>query len=99
MCSVCHSHTPYGKAFAALGKPLDIITQDACIFYNDHAVYADFGGTALEKDEGRRIAIALGKNKAGILQNHGLITLGASIESAVVWFIMYVVLVLVVNAC
>lgn len=87
---VCHAHTPYGKAFAALGKPLDIITQDGCMFYNDLAHYNDFGGAALESDEGIRIANALGNKKAGILQNHGLITVGKSIESAVLWFIAYV---------
>jgi len=85
--AICHAHTPYGKAFAALGKPLDIITQDGCVFHNDLAHYDDFGGAALESDEGIRIANALGNKKAGILQSHGLITVGKSIESAVLWFI------------
>lgn len=29
-----HSHSIYGRTFCALGKPLDITTQDACAFYN-----------------------------------------------------------------
>lgn len=29
-----HSHSIYGRAFCSLGRPLDIITQDACAFYN-----------------------------------------------------------------
>ena len=29
-----HSHTVYGRAFCALGRELDIITQDSCSFYN-----------------------------------------------------------------
>ena len=29
-----HSHSIYGRSFCALGKPLDIITQDACAFHN-----------------------------------------------------------------
>jgi hypothetical protein len=29
-----HSHSTYGKAFSALGKTLDPISQDACAFYN-----------------------------------------------------------------
>jgi ribulose-5-phosphate 4-epimerase/fuculose-1-phosphate aldolase len=33
-----HSHTLYGRAFSALGKPLDIITQDSCVFYNVSAL-------------------------------------------------------------
>jgi ribulose-5-phosphate 4-epimerase/fuculose-1-phosphate aldolase len=28
-----HSHSTYGKAFSALGKTLDPISQDACVFY------------------------------------------------------------------
>lgn len=63
------------------------MTQDGCMFYNDLAHYNDFGGAALESDEGARIANALGNKKAGILQSHGLITVGKSIESAVLWFI------------
>ena len=28
-----HSHSIYGRTFCALGRPLDITTQDACAFY------------------------------------------------------------------
>ncbi|KAF8305672.1 class II aldolase/adducin domain-containing protein [Clavulina sp. PMI_390] len=86
--AICHAHTPYGKAFAALGKNLEMISQDSCAFYNDVALYSDFGGMVVKEDEGKRIAEALGKCKAGILQSHGLITVASSIEAAVLWFIM-----------
>lgn len=37
-------------------------------------MYQDFGGTVLAKEEGARLAKALGpKNKALILQNHGFV--------------------------
>ena len=42
---------------------------------------------AVELDEGQRIAEAIGKNKAAILQNHGLITVGGTVDEAVWWFI------------
>lgn len=29
-----HSHSVYGRAFATLGKELDMLTQDSCAFYN-----------------------------------------------------------------
>lgn len=29
-----HSHSIYGRAFSALGRELDMITQDSCAFYN-----------------------------------------------------------------
>lgn len=85
--AAAHAHSVYGKAFSCLGKTLDPITQDACAFFEDHAVYTEFGGVAGELDEGARIAKALGKNKAAILQNHGLITVGQSVEEAVWWFV------------
>ncbi|MBW0517766.1 hypothetical protein O181_057481 [Austropuccinia psidii MF-1] len=85
--AACHSHSIYGRAFSTLGITLDITTQDACAFYNDLAIYQGFGGVALAAEEGQRITEALGKKKAAILQNHGLLTTGSSIEAAVWWFI------------
>lgn len=69
------------------GRPLDMITQDSLRFYNDHAVYDSFGGAVLDREEGRRIAKALGSCKAAILQNHGLLTVGGSVDEAAFWFI------------
>lgn len=86
---VCHAHTTYGKAFAAQGKNLEMISQDACVFYNDVAHYSNFGGVSTGGEEGERIAQALGKCKAAILQNHGIISVGSTIESAVLWYIMW----------
>ncbi|NMD25958.1 MAG: class II aldolase/adducin family protein, partial [Actinobacteria bacterium] len=42
--AAAHSHSVHGKAFSSLGIPLDPITQDACIFYNDHTVIQAQGG-------------------------------------------------------
>jgi len=82
-----HSHSLYGKAFCALGRPLDIITQDSCAFYNDHVVYDQFNGVVLSDVEGKQIAKALGPSKAALLMNHGLLTVGTSIESTIYWFV------------
>ena len=82
-----HSHSTYGRAFSTLGCKLAPLTQDACAFHGDHAIYDDFGGVAVELDEGTRIAEALGPHKAAILANHGLITVGRTVDEAVWWFI------------
>ncbi|KAJ5939988.1 class II aldolase/adducin domain protein [Penicillium verrucosum] len=82
-----HSHSVHGRAFCALGQPLDMISQDACAFYNDHVVYDQFNGIVLSSEEGKRIASELGTKKAALLQNHGLLTVGKSIEEAVFWFV------------
>lgn len=81
--AACHTHSPYGKAYSAFGKPLEMINQDACTLYNSHCVYTDFGGVAIEKEEGEAIAKAAGdKNKCIILQNHGLLTTGETVDEA-----------------
>ncbi|KAJ9365692.1 class II aldolase/adducin N-terminal [Paecilomyces variotii] len=85
--AACHAHSVHGKAFSVFGRELDMITQDALRFYKSHAVYTDFGGVVLDREEGKRIAKALGKGKAAILQNHGLLTVGRSIDEAAFWFI------------
>ena len=85
--AAAHSHSVYGKAFSALGKTLDPLTQDACAFYQDHVLFDDFSGVVLEDNEGERIAAALGDCKAAILQNHGLLTVADSIEAAAWWYI------------
>jgi len=85
--AAAHAHSMYGKSWAALGRPLDPITQDACAFYEDHAVFEDYTGVVYQTSEGDRIAQTLGRSKAIILRNHGLLTVGESVESAVWWFI------------
>ncbi|MHA7680440.1 class II aldolase/adducin family protein [Cupriavidus sp. PET2-C1] len=85
--AAAHSHSTYGRAWSTLGRTLDPLTQDVCAFYNDHALYDDFGGVVVELDEGQRIANALGSNKAAILQNHGLLTVGKTVDEAAWWFI------------
>jgi len=85
--AAAHSHSLYGKAWSSLGRKLDPLTQDACAFYNDHGLYDDFRGVVLDEDEGLRVGAALGDNKACILQNHGLLTVGKSVDEAAWWFI------------
>ena len=48
--AAAHSHSTFGRAWSALGRPLDPITQDSCAFFGDHAVYDDFGGVVVELD-------------------------------------------------
>lgn len=84
--AACHAHSVYGKAFAAFGRELEMITQDALRFYKSHAVYDNFGGVVLDREEGKRIAKALGNGKAVILQNHGLLTVADSVDAAAFWF-------------
>ncbi len=85
--AAAHTHSLYGKAWSSLGRPLDPLTQDSCAFYEDHVVFDDFTGVVLDTDEGARIAAALGTKKAAILQNHGLLTTGATVDEAAWWYV------------
>src|SRR6478672_7664112 len=85
--AAAHSHSIYGKSWSSLGRLLDPLTQDACAFYNDHALFDDYTGVVLDPEEGKRIGHALGDGKAVILRNHGLLTVGHSVDEAVWWFI------------
>jgi ribulose-5-phosphate 4-epimerase/fuculose-1-phosphate aldolase len=85
--AAAHAHSMYGKAWSSLGRLVDPITQDACAFYEDHAVFADFTGVVYETSEGERIARALGPKKAAILRNHGLLTVGETVDEAAWWFV------------
>jgi ribulose-5-phosphate 4-epimerase/fuculose-1-phosphate aldolase len=85
--AAAHSHSLHGKAWSALGRLLDPITQDACAFFEDHGLFDDFTGVVLDVEEGKRIAASLGDMKAVILRNHGLLTVGHSVDEAVWSFI------------
>lgn len=85
--AAAHAHSLCGKTWSSLGRLLDPITQDACAFYHDCGLFADYTGVVYDTSEGDRIAEALGSKKAVILQNHGLLTVGETVDAAAWWFI------------
>jgi len=82
-----HMHGTAGMAWSSLGRLLDPIVQDSCAFFEDHALYPEFNGAVLDIDEARHMARVLGSSKAMILQNHGLLTVGETIDEAAWWMI------------
>jgi ribulose-5-phosphate 4-epimerase/fuculose-1-phosphate aldolase len=86
--AAAHAHSFYGKAWSALGRPLDPITQDACIFFEDHSVVTAGGGPlVLDPLAAAALADGLGAHKATIHRNHGLFTVGETVDAAAWWFI------------
>ncbi len=86
--AACHAHSVYGKAFSCFGRPIEMLSQDALRFYNDLAVYPRYGGTVLTAEEAGRIASALGPTcRSVVLQNHGVITCGRTVDEAAFLFI------------
>jgi ribulose-5-phosphate 4-epimerase/fuculose-1-phosphate aldolase len=85
--AAAHAHSLYGKTWASLGRLLDPLTQDACAFYDDHSLFDDYTGVVYDMSEGDRIAQSLGHRKAIILQNHGILTVGRTVDEAAWFFI------------
>jgi ribulose-5-phosphate 4-epimerase/fuculose-1-phosphate aldolase len=86
--AAAHAHSLYGKTWASLGRVLDPISQDACALYQNHAVFDDFTGVVVETEVGDRIARALDHKIAVILQNHGLLTTGVTVDAAIYLFLL-----------
>ncbi|PZS23696.1 MAG: class II aldolase/adducin family protein [Acidimicrobiales bacterium] len=84
--AAAHAHSLHGKAWSSLGRLLDPITQDVCAFWGDHTLFDDYTGVVLDPQEAKRLAHALGEHKAVILRNHGLLTVGHSVDEAAWWF-------------
>jgi ribulose-5-phosphate 4-epimerase/fuculose-1-phosphate aldolase len=87
--AAAHSHSLYGKAWSTLGRLLDPITQDSCFFFEQQVLFKDFSGVVLDTSEGERIAEALGTKNAAILQNHGILTVGKSVEGAIASYVAF----------
>jgi ribulose-5-phosphate 4-epimerase/fuculose-1-phosphate aldolase len=86
--AAAHSHSVHGKAFSSLGIPLDPITQDSCVFYEDHTVIRAQGGKVVfDIDDGKELARHFPTGKAAIHQNHGLFTVGNTVDEAAYWFL------------
>jgi ribulose-5-phosphate 4-epimerase/fuculose-1-phosphate aldolase len=83
---VAHTHTVAGIALSCLEEGLLPVTQHSMRFYK-RVAYHDWEGIATNLDERERLVQDLGKEKAMILRNHGLLTCGESIPEA--WRILY----------
>lgn len=78
-----HLHPPYATALAALKDPtIRPVDQVTARFFNRLAYDLDFGGIALEAEEGARIARAISRHDAVMMGNHGVTTLGATVAEA-----------------
>lgn len=86
--SAVHTHTPYGTPWSACAEPFSMICQEAVAFYQDQAVFDDGEADIQNLDGGKRIADALGDAKLAILRNHGTLTVGASVDQAMGWYLM-----------
>ena len=85
--SATHVHTGWGTPFSAEVRPIEPITQEACIFFEDHAIFDDEEVQIQSTEGGKRIAVALGRSRAIILRNHGLLTVADRVDESVGSFV------------
>lgn len=87
VAAMCHSHSMHGSTWAALGRPLDPITQDACVFYERQAVIME-PRVVRDAAGARAFAAAFGDMRVAIHANHGLFTTGQTLDEAAWWFVL-----------
>ena len=81
-CAV-HVHTETGMALAGLRGGLRMVSQQAMRFYQ-RVGYHPYEGITEDFGERERIITHLGSNRAMILHNHGLLTVGKTAREAFV---------------
>ena len=78
---VMHTHTTAGMAVASSAAGLTITSFYAAQL-GGRVAYHDFEGITVHADEGRRLLQAIGDKPAVILRNHGLLSWGRTLPSA-----------------
>ena len=85
---VLHTHPPYSIALSATGRPIKAYSQPGALFYEGTGAYEDTINLIRSPEMGAGVARALGKHRAVLLKNHGVVVAGASIEEVVISTIM-----------
>ena len=82
---VVHSHPPHSVALAAAGEPLRPVSHAANLFVPPEVPRFDKTADLIVTPElGRDVAEALGDQHALFLVNHGIVTVGPDVQTAVV---------------
>src|ERR1700688_1213787 len=80
---VLHVHPPYSTALSTLADPqLKPIDQTTARFFNRVAIDPHYGGIADQREEGERLARALGDKSRLILGNHGVLVTAPTVAEA-----------------
>ena len=91
---IAHAHSFHAKIWSAFGRTLDPITADATLLHGDQVLFAPQRPSGMSVEEGRdvvagQVVATLGERNILIWQNHGLWTVGATVEAAAWRFIAF----------
>jgi ribulose-5-phosphate 4-epimerase/fuculose-1-phosphate aldolase len=82
--AVVHTHAPSALAFASLDVPLRALSHDGAWFAGpDIARFRDSGSLVRTAELGAALACAIGDGRGCLIPSHGLVTVGATVEEAV----------------
>jgi L-fuculose-phosphate aldolase len=82
--AVVHTHAFYAAALSATDARFALVSQDSILFARGVGRYASAELVAT-REQGQRLADALGECRVVLLKNHGLAAVGASVEEATVY--------------
>jgi len=85
---VIHTHPTYSIALSSTGRPLKCYSQPGALFFEALGVYTDTINLIRSPALGAGVARALGRGRAVLLKNHGVVVTGATIAEAVIGTIM-----------
>lgn len=81
--SIVHTHAVHASALSMTRARLVVAHMDTAVFHDDCAYLEDWPGVPVANEEGRLITEALGSARSILLSNHGLLTVGSSLDEAV----------------
>ncbi len=83
IAAVVHTHALHAVAFSALDRPLAMVGQRNAVFGEGLPIFSETTDLIVDQARGKAVARCLGPHRAMILQNHGIVTCGESLEEAV----------------
>lgn len=86
--AVVHTHPPHAVAFSSLCRPLLPIGHEGALFCDGLPVFDRTSDLIVTPDLGQAVAACLGNHSALLLRNHGIVTVGRSVEEAVITAIL-----------
>lgn len=81
--AVVHTHPPHSNVFSSLRVPLRPLSHEACLFVPpDVPRFGETSDLIVTAELGRAVAKTMGAHRTLFLENHGIVTAGASVPEA-----------------
>lgn len=81
--AVVHGHPPYATAFSATKAELELLSHDAVLFADGVGVFEETPELITAAGQAGAVAAALGKRRAVLMRNHGVLVVGKDVPWAV----------------